>query len=81
MNKDKCKGCSVYCDDEYVEEYWECIFDPDDIPNLSIDCPCITCLIKMKCSDWCEKFEKYQKIELSKWRSSGYKRKWKTKDM
>ena len=60
-----CKGCDCY--DDRIEIANTC--DAGVEPFIdTFECPCLNCLIKMCCTNVCDRFDKYsKKFDMKVW--------------
>lgn len=64
---DLCKGCISYYYNNYTKDYY-CAhgIKPTFLYNLTIEfCLCTTCIVKAMCSEACEKWREYIRLDAS----------------
>lgn len=58
-----CKGCIVYESNKRLvyRKYSGCRFSRSQhiLKEMKKECPCMTCLLKMKCFDACDRYEEF----------------------
>lgn len=55
--KQECEGCK-----QYRYEMIGAIFCKFPLEKDGHECPCLTCLVKGMCDDWCQPFKDYMAI-------------------